>query len=129
MRNAKKYPLNRIGMLALALLAAAFPTIGKAATWTGATSTDWFDTTNWNPASLPTEANDVTAESGNIEISQPGALTYKLTLDTINNPNNVVALSISNGGTLTSYYRAYIGSATGSSGTASATAPTPARFA
>ncbi len=35
-----------------------------ALTWTGAASTDWSDPNNWNPARVPTSADDVTIPAG-----------------------------------------------------------------
>jgi hypothetical protein len=40
-------------------------------TWTGAASTDWFNTNNWSPAGLPGLSDTVNVSSGTINLSAP----------------------------------------------------------
>ena len=53
-----------------------------AATWTGATNTDWFTTTNWSTGVLPTATTNVTIPivANNPEIASTGATCRDLTV-------------------------------------------------
>ncbi len=99
----------------LLLIASASASSSRAANWTGATDTDWFTTTNWNPASLPTTTTDVTIGTGPVSISTAGALSKSVTIGTTASAN-VISMTISNGGTLTSSNKGYIGNAANSTG-------------
>jgi hypothetical protein len=83
-----------------------------AKTWTGSSSTDWGEASNWSPASLPNSADDITipnVASGNYPILSTGSYDIKtlkikstatFTIDdgTLNVINQI---TIENGGTLT----------------------------
>ncbi|KAB1067738.1 S8 family serine peptidase [Tamlana haliotis] len=53
-------------------------------TWTGATSSDWFDQTNWSSATIPTSDDDVVISSSapnQPEITADGAICGAITID------------------------------------------------
>ena len=138
---------GRVSMAALtaALLAGAAATPARAAaTWTGATSQDWFTTSNWAPAAIPTSADQANingnqaaptivgkagAVAGNVSLGVTAGQTGALTVD-----GGALAVStqlligdfgsgiliVKNGGTLSSNITA-IANNTGSTGTVTIT--------
>ncbi len=108
---------------ALMATAAAAPIAPRAhaETWTGAASTNWFDPTNWSPASVPTSgtatttienvANDPVIDSA---AANSGSLLY------VGQTSSGASLTIQNAGTLTSA-TSEIGAQSGSSGAVAVT--------
>jgi hypothetical protein len=67
--------------LGLALAAPSLPAAAQT-TWAGATSSDWRDPNNWNPAAVPTASDDVvldTVTSNPTVVNAPGAAASILT--------------------------------------------------
>ena len=66
-RRCALLPRNKSGLHLAALLlgsAAILTSLpATAADWTGATSEDWFTTTNWSPNAVPTSVDDVTIDT------------------------------------------------------------------
>ncbi len=61
-----------------------------ASNWIGGTG-DWSDPTNWNPAALPTTADDVTIYSGEVTVDLAGAVCKSIVLA------NSATLTVSSG--------------------------------
>ncbi|MBN1927153.1 MAG: DUF4347 domain-containing protein [Prolixibacteraceae bacterium] len=62
----------------------AFEYIFSDITWTGATSTAWETTSNWNPPALPTSSDDLTIPdvTNQPEVNSTDAICNNLTIDT-----------------------------------------------
>ena len=74
-----------VGLMVLILVVAL---AGRAAattrTWTGATSNNWYTTTNWNPNGSPLSSDDLTVNSGSpaaptsstVSVNSGGSITF-----------------------------------------------------
>ena len=73
-------------------------------TWTGATSSDWFDASNWSPATVPTAAVNVFVDrGGGVGAGTPSAITgSSASAATVTiGVNSLGLLDVENGGSLT----------------------------
>ncbi|MER8376276.1 autotransporter outer membrane beta-barrel domain-containing protein [Mesorhizobium sp. M1406] len=105
--NPLRNPRHMAGVSSLALMLGSAGLVGMAtsaaadATWTGATSTNWFDPGNWTPNAVPDATNFV-----NINTLTPnptvisGAAASGLVVFVGRNAGDVASLKIINGGTL-----------------------------
>ncbi|MPZ32946.1 MAG: hypothetical protein GEV13_18475, partial [Rhodospirillales bacterium] len=88
-----------VAALGLALAATSSPAQAQTS-WTGSTSSDWFDATNWNPGAVPTASSEVvldTVTPNPTVVNAPGAVADILRVG----PNNTGTLIIQNGGMVT----------------------------
>ena len=122
--------------LAIGSILLVFPMTASAVhaqSWTGDTSSDWFDTTNWSTGALPTDSDkDVEVDLDTSILSDPnfpnisdqssnGAATAEVI--TIGNADAGV-LTIENGGQLTLTSGGYLGFSEGSFGSITVTGST-----
>ena len=117
----------RLRVLLLASTALIFSSLGaKAQTWTGNTSPDWFDGTNWVPGTVPvggeqpiidTTTPNAPVIDGGVSPTAPAAGLFPQIF--IGNSATGM-LTIQNGGTLNAD-NAFIGSDAGSNGTVTMT--------
>lgn len=91
---------NRLYNLLLTSAAVLGCTPAGAADWLGTTSSDWFVTGNWNPATVPGSATDVTINNGGTpnpaNITATGAQARNVTLGS--NAGQTGTLNVTGGG-------------------------------
>jgi len=108
--------LGTTSAAALGLALATTPTPAFATDWTGTSSTDWFDGTNWS-AGVPTSGDDANIDTVTSHVTIAG--TAKARGLFVGN-FGTGALTIQNGGTLSDLV-SYIGNFAGSTGTVTVT--------
>ena len=97
-----------IGSTALASLALTTSARAGTPSWLGTASTDWFTAGNWNPAAVPTAADDVTVDSTSPHttvVNGGTAASHQLFVGAIGAGN----LAITNGGSLSTSSIGYLG--------------------
>lgn len=123
--------MKRLILISLCVLAAFLtaPADATTRTWTGATSNNWFTTTNWNPNGSPSSSDDLTVNSGSpattsiVGTSNGGSITFNTSSATGSfwtlyaGNTGTGTLDIKNGADVTSR-SSYIGYNSGSTGTA-----------
>jgi len=87
-------------------LAAVFASVSSSQAqleqWTGATNANWFNANNWNPASVPTSANNVQIDTNAVNqanVGAAGAIARSISVGT--NSGDTGQLRVNNSGTLT----------------------------
>lgn len=116
----KAAALKLLALTSTALVGLTLPMSAQAQDWTGATSGNWFNGTNWSTGNVPTAADNVKIENG------PGSIPYisgplhngianKVTVGDTNTGINGAQLNIQDGGTL-SNVSGVIGNLAGSIG-------------
>jgi len=123
MRRHSRFRRILLGGSALTVALAGFmATEAQAADWTGTASNDWFTAGNWNPAAVPTSANDVTinnsATPNPAGIGAAGAVANSVTLGSAAGQFGTLNIA---GGTLTTSGTANPGFAVGDFGTGTLT--------
>ncbi|WP_181172297.1 autotransporter domain-containing protein [Mesorhizobium sp. B2-2-3] len=94
-----------------------------AQTWTGTTSTDWTDGTNWSTGTVPTNLTDagINTTAPNVTVLGVGGAAIGSTDDLIVATSGLGSLTIQNGSTLTSAGATLLGGFGGSSGVVTVT--------
>jgi hypothetical protein len=50
----------------------------SAATWTGATNSDWYVSTNWDTGQVPTDQDNVVIDSASVDLAIPSSTNYTI---------------------------------------------------
>jgi fibronectin-binding autotransporter adhesin len=115
-KSRKTTAFKILALASTALVGLALPCAAQAQQWAGPISSNWFDSTNWNPAQIPTSGDDVMIDnaSGFIpRVSGTGKDAHANHIVIGDTQDNT--LNLENGATLTSS-GAVLGNQTGSSG-------------
>ena len=122
--KTRRAPRHRHGWATLLSASVALTALSAASavaqSWTGATSADWTDGTNWSGGVVPTSPTAVTIDSANPAVLGVGAAASGSTGNLFVGETSAGSLTIQNGSTLASLGSFRIGGA-GSTGTVTVT--------